>query len=186
MSPCPLASGAPVYGDYIVADISNIQNKIPTYEETENLNQSVIVEPQCNQNQNKIQPLVQKDLNSRNVAKKHMINFNKTEKQSVNQHQENQTILKPKLKKIKPLKLKKTVSQTIENTTQTYDLGLIDDRNPSKALLSAYQSSLKQEQVIIPTQENKFILILHRFAQIALIDTVRLVIGQCDVFAFGK
>ena len=91
----------------IVAHISNIENKILTYEETENLNKNVIVEPQCNQKQNKIQSLVQKDSNSRNVTNKHAINFNETDKQLVNQNQENQTISKPKLKKIKPLKLKK-------------------------------------------------------------------------------
>ena len=144
------------------------------------------MEPQCSQKQNKIQPHVQKDSNSRNVANKHAINFNETEKQTVNENQENQTISKPKLKKIKPLKFKKTNFQTVKNTIQTYDRGLIDDENPFKALLSSYQSFLKQEQVIISTQENKRVSISHRFARNILVDTVRLVIEQCDVFVFGK
>ena len=65
------------------------------------------MEPQCNQMQNKLQPLVQKDSNSRNVAIKHAITFNDTEKQTVNENQENQTTLKQKLMKVKLLKLKK-------------------------------------------------------------------------------
>ena len=88
--------------------MSNIENNLLTYEETKRLNKCLIVETQCNQNQNKLQPHVQKDSNSRNVANKHAINFNETEKQTVNENQENQTTSKPKLKKIKPLKFKNT------------------------------------------------------------------------------